>query len=72
MYVSCSYIPRELSNSNSFSVILLDSVSMISGLTIMVCLGWVEDLGDWIEWETLKSLFFTKASSLRPDEACVT
>ncbi len=69
MYVSCSYIPRELSNSKSFSVILLETVSMISGLAMMVCLGWVEDLGDWIEWETLKSLFFTEASSFSPDEA---
>ncbi len=69
MYVACSYIPRELSNSNSFSVIMLDNVSMIAGLAIMVWLGYVENLGDWIEWETLKSFFFTGTSSLSPDEA---
>ncbi len=42
---------------------------MIAGLGAMVCLGWVEDLGDWVEWETLKSFFFVETSSLRPDEA---
>ncbi len=69
MYIACSYIPRELPYSNSFAVILLDTVFMIAGLAIMVCLGWVEDLGDWIEWETLKSLLFAEPSNLSPDEA---